>query len=136
MTAGPEKENLVREIARKLEALTDPKTGRHPILHAYAARDVYQGAYLDKAPDIILGFDRGYRISAQSPLGGFPKDILEDNTKKWSGDHMTAPDVIPGIVVANRKIRAERPYLYDLTATILEIFGIARPGNMIGRPIF
>lgn len=133
---GAEKENLVREIARKLESLTDPKTGEHAILYAYVARDVYHGPYVDKAPDIVLGFNRGYRISWQSPLGGFPKAVFEDNAKKWSGDHMTSPDVIPGIVVANRKIRAETPALFDLTATIFDIFGVEKPKDVIGTTIF
>jgi len=35
----------------------------------------------------------------------------------------------------NRKIRVERPSLCDLTATILKIFGIERPPEMIGRSI-
>jgi predicted AlkP superfamily phosphohydrolase/phosphomutase len=133
---GPEKENLIREIARKLEALTDPKTGEKAILYAYVANDVYHGPYVDLAPDIVLGFNRGYRISWQSPLGGFPKDVFVDNDKKWSGDHMTSPDVIPGIVLANRPIRAETPALYDITATVLGVFGIDPLEGMIGRSIF
>jgi predicted AlkP superfamily phosphohydrolase/phosphomutase len=133
---GAEKDNLVREIARKLEALTDPKTGEQAILHAYVGREVYHGSYVDQAPDIVLGFNRGYRISWQSPLGGFPKAVLEDNTKKWSGDHMTSPDVIPGIVLANREIRAETPALFDLTATILDLFRIEKLKDMIGTSIF
>jgi predicted AlkP superfamily phosphohydrolase/phosphomutase len=133
---GAEKDNLVREIARKLEALADPKTGEKAILHAYVAKDVYHGPYVDLAPDIVLGFNRNYRISWQSPLGGFPEEVFADNAKKWSGDHMTAPDVIPGIVLANRKIRAEAPALYDLTATILDVFGIRKLEAMIGKSIF
>jgi len=136
VAAGPEKENLVREIARKLEALTDPKTGEQAILHAYVAKDVYHGPYVELAPDIVLGFNRGFRISWQSPLGGFPKDVFADNFKKWSGDHMTSPDVIPGIVVANRAIRAGEPALFDLTAAILDVFGIGKPKEMIGTTIF
>jgi len=133
---GPAKDNLVREIARKLETLTDPKTGERVILHAYPAAEVYHGPYVKKAPDIVLGFSRGYRISWQSPLGSFPKAVVEDNTKKWSGDHMTAPDVIPGIVLANQRIRAQAPALYDLTATILDVFGLEKKQNMIGTGIF
>jgi len=49
---------------------------------------------------------------------------------------MTAPDVIPGIVVANRPIRAETPALYDLTATVLDLFGIEKLKDMIGSSIF
>jgi predicted AlkP superfamily phosphohydrolase/phosphomutase len=133
---GPDKENLVREIVRKLESLTDPKTGEQAILHAYVAKDVYHGAYVDKAPDIVLGFNRGYRISWQSPLGGFPKAVFEDNAKKWSGDHMTSPDVIPGIVVANRQIGAAEPALFDVTATVLDVFGVRKTKDMIGTTIF
>ncbi|MCJ7644609.1 MAG: alkaline phosphatase family protein, partial [Candidatus Aminicenantes bacterium] len=135
VSAGPEKDNLVREIARKLEQVTDPKTGEKVVLKAYISKDIYRGPYVDMAPDIILGFNRGYRISWSSPLGGFPKEVLEDNTQKWSGDHMSAAEVIPGVLVTNRKIQAESPALYDLTATILDIFGIEKPKEMIGQAV-
>jgi predicted AlkP superfamily phosphohydrolase/phosphomutase len=105
------------------------------MLKAFVAKDTYRGSNLALAPDIVLGFNRGYRISWQSPLGGFPREVLEDNTQKWSGDHMSAPDVLPGIVLANRKIAAESPALHDLTATVLSVFGVDRPREMIGRNV-
>jgi len=49
---------------------------------------------------------------------------------------MGAPEVIPGILVTNRRVRAEFPALYDLTATILDIFGIPKTKEMIGETIF
>ncbi|MFP4082641.1 MAG: alkaline phosphatase family protein [Candidatus Aminicenantes bacterium] len=136
VSSGTEKEALVREIARKLENLTDPQTGEKVVLHAYVAKDVYQGPYVEEAPDIIVGYNRGYRVSWASPLGRIPKSILEDNTEKWSGDHCMAPDVIPGILLANRKIKSDSPALYDLTPTILKIFGLPKTREMIGEPIF
>jgi predicted AlkP superfamily phosphohydrolase/phosphomutase len=129
-------ENLIREIARKLEEVIDPKTGEKIIHRAYIAKDVYQGPYVNNAPDIILGFNRGYRISWQSPLGGFPKEVFVDNKEKWSGDHMGAAELMPGILVTNLKILAESPALYDLTPTILKVFGIEKPKEMIGKSIF
>jgi predicted AlkP superfamily phosphohydrolase/phosphomutase len=133
---GVESDNLIHEIAHQLEQVIDPKTGERAILHAFIAKDVYKGRHLDLAPDIVLGFNYGYRISWGSPLGRFPRQVFEDNTEKWSGDHMSAPEVIPGIVVANRRFKAETPALYDLTATILDVFGIAKPEEMIGKSIF
>lgn len=133
---GADSDNLIRELAQKLEQVVDPKTGERVILRAFVAKDVYRGPQIEHAPDIVLGFNYGYRISWGSPLGKFPKDVLEDNTEKWSGDHMAAPEIIPGILATNRKIRAESPALYDLTATILDIFGIAKPKDMIGETIF
>jgi len=132
---GADKDNLVREIAGKLEALTDPLTGERPVLKAFIARETYKGTNLESAPDIVLGFNRGYRISWQSPLGGFPRDILENNTQRWSGDHMSAPDVLPGIAFSSRKFTAESPALHDLTASVLGVFGVEKPRDMIGRNV-
>lgn len=132
---GAEKEALVREIIQRLESFRDPQTGEKPVLKAFAAQDVYQGDHVNKAPDIIIGYNAGYRVSWSSPLGRIPRTIVEDNEEKWSGDHCMAPEVIPGILLMNQKIKADSPALYDLTPTILHIFGIEKPGEMIGKPV-
>lgn len=133
---GPDKDNLLHEIAAKLEAVTDPLTGEHPVLRAFIAKDTYRGRQaMGHAPDIVLGFNRNYRISWQSPLGGFPREVLENNTQKWSGDHMSAPDVLPGIAFTSRKFTAAAPALHDLTASVLAVFGIETPPDMIGRNV-
>ena len=133
---GAEKEALVREIAQKLENFTDPKNGEKPVLRAYVAKDVFHGPYVDQAPEIIVGYNYGYRISSTSSLGGMPKEIVEDNHSKWSGDHCMSPEIIPGILFTNFKIKAESAALYDLTPTILKVFGIETPKEMRGKPIF
>jgi len=133
---GAESEALVREIARKLEAFRDPVTKEQVILRATVAGDIYSGPQTAEAPDLILGFNRGYRISFKSPLGQTAREVMEVNTGKWSGDHMSAAEITPGILLANRPVRAEAPALYDLTATILDFFGIEKPADMIGKSIF
>jgi predicted AlkP superfamily phosphohydrolase/phosphomutase len=133
---GADTDNLIHEIARKLEQTVDPKTGEKAILHAFIAKEAYRGRHLENAPDIVCGFNRGYRISWGSPLGKFPKEIFSDNNEKWSGDHMGAPEILPGTLAANRPIAAAAPALYDVTATILAIYGIAKPPEMIGESIF
>jgi predicted AlkP superfamily phosphohydrolase/phosphomutase len=129
---GAETENLIREIASKLEAYVDPKTGERPILKAFVAKDIYTGAHVDEAPEIIMGFNKGYRISWSSPLGRLPRDIIEDNTEKWSGDHCIAPEIVPGIFFMNRKIRAQDPKFLDVAPTILNIFGINKSKEITG----
>lgn len=130
-----EKESLLREIAAKLESMVDPKTGEHPIKKAYLAKDIYSGDQMAQSPDIVVGFNMGYRISWASPSGRLPKEIITDNTEPWSGDHCVSPDVVPGIFLLNRKINHTSPALYDLTPTILKIFGIESPENMVGRSV-
>jgi predicted AlkP superfamily phosphohydrolase/phosphomutase len=132
---GPEKEALVQEIAHKLENFKDPVTGDRPVLRAYITKDVYHGPHVEDAPEIIVGYNSGYRCSWGTPLGRIPKEILEDNTAKWSGDHCVSPEVCPGIFLANQKAKIDSPALYDVTATILNVFGIGLPREMIGKPI-
>ena len=90
---------------------------------------------LDEAPDIIVGYRRGYRASWATPLGKMPKNTFENNTTKWGADHCMDPETIPGILLMNRNIRAEKPALYDLTATILSAFGIEKPPELLGQNI-
>ena len=136
VSAGPDKEALVREIARKLEEFKDPETGDQVVLRAHIAKDIYKGLYVEEAPDIVVGYNRGYRVSWATGLGRIPKPVLENNTEKWSGDHCMDPSVIPGILFCNRKIQAPSPALHDLTPTILRLFGIEAPKEMIGKAIF
>jgi bisphosphoglycerate-independent phosphoglycerate mutase (AlkP superfamily) len=46
------------------------------------------------------------------------------------------PEVVPGIILTNRKIKAKSPALHDLTPTILKIFGVEIPKKIKGKPIF
>ena len=69
-------------------------------------------------------------------LGSFPKDILRDNTQKWSGDHLMEAELVPGIILSNKEIKSENPALYDLAPTILGEFGIPKQEGMIGDSIF
>lgn len=132
---GSEYDNLVRELAEKLEALVDPLTGKKPIYKAYITRQIYKGPCLDHGPDIILGFNWGYRISWSSPLGKFPPEIFEFNRQKWSGDHMGAAELIPGTLISNRRIIHPSPSLIDLTATIFNLFSLPIPKEIKGQPV-
>lgn len=135
IVSASEKESLMREIAAELESMVDPKTGEHPVKKAYLAKDIYSGDQMAQSPDIVVGFNMGYRISWASPSGRLPKEIITDNTEPWSGDHCVSPDVVPGIFLLNRKVNQTSPALYDLTPTILKAFGIERPENMVGRSV-
>ncbi len=129
-------DKLIDELAKKLEEITDPETGDKVIHKAYKTSQVYSGPYVDQAPDLIVGYNRGYRSSWETVLGAFPdEDLIRPNVDEWSGDHCMASDLVPGSLFSNRPIKLKNPKLYDVPVTILELFGIKRPKDMIGRNI-
>lgn len=131
-----DKEKLLDEISQKLLKIRDPKNGEQVISRVYKASEVYSGPNLNDAPDLVIGYNAGYRASWETVLGSFPKEILRDNTEKWSGDHLMEASLVPGIVISNKKIESENPALYDIAPTILSEFDIPKQEGMIGSNIF
>ncbi|MDI6809298.1 MAG: alkaline phosphatase family protein [Candidatus Eisenbacteria bacterium] len=134
---GVEYEAFIDELTKNLLSLKDPKTGEFPIHSVYRTSKVYHGDEAKNAPDLIVGYKRGYRCDDESVLGDFTQDVFSDNMDKWSGDHCMAPEEVPGILLSNRKIRLKDPRLSDFAATILALFDIkVSEAPATSRPIF
>jgi predicted AlkP superfamily phosphohydrolase/phosphomutase len=133
---GAEADVLLKEIREKLLGVRDPRNNLPVITRADLASDIYQGPYARSGPDLLVGYNRGYRAGWKTILGGFPADALEDNTNPWSGDHCMDYTLVPGVLLSNRKIQAEAPALTDIAPTILSEFGIAKSAGMMGHSVF
>ncbi|MBV9507953.1 MAG: alkaline phosphatase family protein [Acidobacteriia bacterium] len=131
-----DKQDLLDEISQKLLDFRDPVNGEHVIDKIYFADKVYRGRNLKNAPDIIVGFRRGYRASWQTALGAVPAAAIEDNTQAWIGDHCMAADEVPGVLLSNRKFQVGNPEMTDIAATILNEFGVPGTREMLGRMVF
>jgi len=136
VVASDEADALRREIAGKLSGLRDPDTGEVAINKAFEAAEVYSGPYLGEAPDLIIGYNDGYRTSWDGAVGKVNDVVFEDNTRSWSGDHCIDPALVPGVLFCNRAIAAAQPRMVDIAATALDLFGVERPGYMDGRSLF
>ncbi|MFC1632108.1 alkaline phosphatase family protein, partial [Candidatus Omnitrophota bacterium] len=95
---GRETELLKEEISQKLKEWWDEKYNKQIINNVYPRKEIFWGQYADKTPDLYIGFNIGYRASWQTALGSVPKELIEDNLKKWSGSHLFDPKLIPGII--------------------------------------
>ncbi|MFH1689657.1 MAG: alkaline phosphatase family protein [Candidatus Eisenbacteria bacterium] len=125
-----------REIKEKLEGLKDPDTGEIAITSVYDTEEIMSGPYTDGAPDLIIGYNVGYRASWDAAVGKSSETVIEDNLKSWSGDHCIDYKLAPGVLFTNRKVVADRPGLIDMGPSILDLFGVKIPEFMMGRPIF
>jgi len=133
---GPELEALCKELKRKLEALRDPQDGAPVIKEAFLTRAMHSGPYADAAPELLIGYHRGYRHSWECATGSVTKDVIGDNTRSWSGDHCVDPRLVPGVFWCNRKIENSSPALIDMAPSVLDLFGVEVPAYMQGRALF
>jgi predicted AlkP superfamily phosphohydrolase/phosphomutase len=124
------------ELRAKLLAVQDPKSNQQVITRVDLASNAFQGPYARSGPDMLVGYNRGYRAGWQTILGFFPAEEVEDNSNAWSGDHCMDYTLVPGVLLSNRKIAAKAPALTDIAPTTLAEFGIAKAQGMIGQSVF
>ncbi len=133
---GEEYRALVNELKTKLEALIDPATGRGCIRRVAIAASEFDGPYRFDAPDLLVGYEGGYRNSWECATGAVTAEVFTDNTRSWSGDHCVDPTLVPGVFLCNRRILTDRPKLVDLPFSILRLFGVPTPGYLQGSMVF
>ena len=132
---GPEREQLLNELIVKLEAIQD-EDGSPVISKVYRSDQIYSGDHTYLAPDLLVGYHRGYRAAWATGLGNMTTEILFDNDNAWAADHCIDPELVPGVIFSNRPIRAEKPGLTDVAPTILAEFNVPIPEAMTGANIF
>jgi predicted AlkP superfamily phosphohydrolase/phosphomutase len=130
---GEEYEKLLDQLEKDLLEMVDPRNGNHAVTQVVRTHRDFHGPHIDVGPDIIVGYNMGYRSSWDSPLGSFPREIFVDNLDEWSGDHAMDNRLVPGVLLTNKKITLEEPALYDLTVAILDEYGIPKSEEMIGE---
>jgi predicted AlkP superfamily phosphohydrolase/phosphomutase len=135
IVAADEAEPLKAEIVRKLSGLWDAERGSVAIRRVTPREAVYRGAYVDEAPDLLVHCAAGYRVSWESSLGGVAENVLADNVKKWAGDHIIDPALVPGALFLNQPFRAEGARLTDLAPTILATLGVPQGPAMEGSSL-
>jgi hypothetical protein len=126
---------LKTEIIRRLNGLSDAEAKAVAIREVFDTSTLYSGPYVGNAPDLLIGYNAGYRISWGGATGIVAGPVFEDNTKAWSGDHCIDPRLVPGVFFCNRPIEASDPSLVDIAPTALRLFGIEPPAYMDGRPL-
>ncbi|HZQ70211.1 MAG TPA: alkaline phosphatase family protein [Terriglobales bacterium] len=130
-----EAERVRNAIQSGLTGHPDPTTGRPAIRSVSRREELYSGPYADRAPDLLVNFHPGFRVAWKTAVGGFANHLIEDNTRKWSGDHIVDPEAVPGMLFVNRALPAKGPHIIDLAPTILEYLGVAIPGAMEGKSL-
>ncbi len=123
------------QIISKLSQVKDPLNNQPIITSVYDAEKLYSGEFASSAPDLVVGYQRGYRISDEAVLGKFPKEIVTDRKDKWASDHCSDPMVVPGMILTNKTCNTQGAGLWDMGPSILKAFGIDTPKQMNGKNV-
>lgn len=127
---GDEYERVRQDIIDRLRRLPDPETGEPVGIQVFKKEEVYRGKYLASAPDIL--FVKGKYIF----FGGRGKGDSEWQVPTPSRSGMHA---LQGVFMAYgpdiRKSGEKFPNLkiYDITPTVLHMFGLPIVKDMDGR---
>jgi hypothetical protein len=130
-----DKEALLADLTERLEAVTDDD-GNPVIRGVYRSDRIYKGRATELAPDLIIGYRRGYRVAWASVLGELTDEMLLPNNLAWSADHCADALEVPGVLFSNLPIQGRSPSLVDIAPSILAEFGLPTPPQMVGKNVF
>ncbi len=126
---------LQAAIVTELTGLGDPQQGKIAIRSVMTRAQLYAGPYAAESPDLVVNFAAGYRVSWGTALGGVPHGQFEDNTRKWAGDHIVDPCLVPGVLFMNRPFATAGARMVDMAPTILAALGVPPGAAMEGQPL-
>ena len=127
--------DLKAELIAKLTGLRDEASGVVAIARALDTEAVNPGPYAEVGPDITLGYGIGYRASWGAAQGQVSGAVIEDNRRRWSGDHCMDPKLVPGVLFSSIPLAAAEASIVDVAPTVLQLFGVRAPAYMQGRPL-
>jgi len=122
-------ETLRRQLRDGLLKLQDTSTGEHIFQAIYLREEIYEGPYVDMAPDIVFELTPGYKVSSTPS----EKLLLEDVGQAGEGFHqqngvllLAGHGIAPGKQIIDAAI-------IDIAPSIMHMLGAAVPRYMDGR---
>lgn len=95
-----EKSELLNNLKNQLLEWEGPDN-RRVVNDAWPGTEIFSGPLVEHGPDLVVGFNTGYRASAQTGLGGWEQKALEPNYDHWGADHCMDPCLVPGVLLTN-----------------------------------
>ena len=144
VASGAEYEDACRRVEAALTSLRDPQTGEQVIPRVYRSSEVYSGAFMQEAPDLILDWWNGrtFTITRSHPSHQAESPVLPPVTQAVPGRDITGIHRRDGILVANGP-HLRQPQagtlsvadLHDIAPTVLSLIGRPIPPDMDGRAL-
>jgi predicted AlkP superfamily phosphohydrolase/phosphomutase len=126
---GSEYQQLRDWLLAEVINLYDPETGTRLVRSAHRREEIFDGEFIEQAPDIVIELDPKY--AGFAPLGN--AGVVTPHNPRRQGEHrqegiflVQGPEIISGVHVLPSNIT-------DLAPTILYALGVPVPREMDGR---
>jgi predicted AlkP superfamily phosphohydrolase/phosphomutase len=125
---------LLQDIRKRLFALRHE--GAPVVRSAKMREEIYKGAHVEESADLIIGFERGFRVSWQSCLGSLDEPVIAPNRNLWSGDHCSVdPELVTGVLFSSRPLDQSWGDVADICPTIETALGVTPSPDQDGKPL-
>ena len=128
---GAEYEAVRDEIERLAYEFRDPRTGRKLIGEVLRREEIYNGPYLDRAPDLILRPKEPSDIFFG--LADFGHRETVSTVYRYSGMHRDYGMLIMNGPGVRRGGQIDGAAIHDLAPTVLHAMGLPVPADMDGQ---
>ena len=78
---GTEAKRVRSAIQTAMPKTSDVAASKQAVRSVLRREELYSGPYAANAPDLLVNFNPGYRVSWQSAVGGFSNSLIEDNLR-------------------------------------------------------
>jgi predicted AlkP superfamily phosphohydrolase/phosphomutase len=93
--------HLTAQIKEQLLTWKAPG-GENVIQRVMTNSEAFSGPLSQHGPDLLVGYSPGFRASAQTGLGEWEEDSIEQNQDHWGADHCIDPKSVPGVLFSNQ----------------------------------
>jgi predicted AlkP superfamily phosphohydrolase/phosphomutase len=135
---GRQYEDLCDQIIEGLSCLTDPDTGEKIVEKVYRREDLYDGPYVEDAPDLLIGWD-DYAYYTSVTLGKEKGEIfgppmnIDCSEYKHVGTHRLNGTFMAMGANIKKGLEISDAGICDVAPTILYMLGEPIPEDMDGR---
>jgi predicted AlkP superfamily phosphohydrolase/phosphomutase len=129
-----ERAALLEDIRNRLFALRHD--GLPVVRSAKVREEIYRGKRVVESADLVIGFERGFRVSWQCTLGSLDEPVIAPNRNLWSGDHCSVdPELVAGVLFSSRKLDQSWADVADVCPTIEVELGVTPDPDEDGKPV-
>ncbi len=124
---GEEYERLVDDIVYRLRQLNDPISGEPIGINVFKGKEMYHGNYAAQGPDVVFHMDKYLPVPSEG------HNLVWDEPRRsgWHARHGVFIANGPDIKNSGEKLADLK--IYDITPTILHMFGLPVPDDIDGR---